>query len=76
MAKARKKIDEDLYSPLDIYCIGLHEFYRSLRRAGFAPDMAMGLLMDKGAYPDWLLPAMPDFNPNNPDHTDWEDDED
>jgi hypothetical protein len=78
MARTRKKIEEDLYTPLESYCVGLHEFYKALRKAGFAADTAMGLIMDKekGAYPDWLLPAMPDFNPNNPDHTDWEEDDD
>ena len=77
MAKTRKKVQNDLYTPLENYCVALHEFYKALRKAGFAVDLAMGLMMDKekGAYPDWLLPEMPDFNPNNPDHTDWEDDD-
>ena len=78
MARAKKAVEQELYSPLEQWCIGLHEFYKALRKAGFAADMAMGIIMDKekGAYPDWLLPQMPDFDPNNPDHTDWEEDDD
>ena len=75
MARVKKAAEQELYSPLEMYCIGLNEFYKALRKAGFPSDMAFGMILDKGAYPDWLLPNMPDFDPNNPDHTDWEDDD-
>ena len=60
---------------LDEYSIGVREFYLSLRRAGFPVDQALGIIMDKAAYPDWLTPSTPDFNPINPDH-DSDEDED
>lgn len=57
MATTRKKVktvaDED-YSKLDQYAISLHEFYKSLRRAGFTNDNALWLLASKEAHPDWL----------------------
>ena len=62
-------------SRLDEYAIGVREFYLSLRRAGFPVDQALGIIMDKAAYPDWLTPSTPDFNPINPDH-DSDEDED
>jgi len=75
---ARKKQAQDLdaYSPLEAYCIGLNEYYKGLRKAGFSIEICMALLMDKGSYPDWLLPKPVTFDPNNPDHTPYEDDED
>jgi hypothetical protein len=57
---ARKKaIDLDTYSALDAYCIGLNEFYKSLRKAGFSVDIALGILVERDAYPDWILPSLP-----------------
>ena len=56
MATTRKKknvVDED-YSKLDQYAISLHEFYKSLRKAGFTNDNALWLLASKEAHPDWL----------------------
>jgi len=76
MATKKVKADQELFTPLEMYCIGLHEYYKALRKAGFDSAAAYGLIMEKSSYPDWLLPAMPDFNPNNPDHTDWEEDDD
>jgi len=59
MAK-KKVIDLDTYSQLDQYAICMHEFYKSLRRAGFAVDLCLAIITDREAYPDWLLPALPD----------------
>ena len=70
---ARKKvIDLDTYSALDAYAIAMHEFYRSLRRAGFAVDLALAIITDRDAYPDWILPSIPD----RVDRLPYEDDED
>jgi hypothetical protein len=71
MAK-KKVIDLDTYNALDAWAISLHEMYRALRRAGFASDMAMGIIMDRGAYPDWILPELP----NKIDSIPYEDEED
>jgi hypothetical protein len=68
---ARKKvIDLDTYSALDAWAIGLQEMYRALRRAGFEVDLALGIITEPSAYPDWILPK-PDRIP----HT-WDDDDD
>jgi len=57
MAKrATKVLEEQDYSALDAYCIALHEFYKSLRRAGFSTDMAFWMLQEKSTYPAWILP--------------------
>ena len=70
---ARKKvIDLDTYNALDAWAIGLHEMYRALRRAGFAVDIALSIIQDRDAYPEWILPAIP--NKMNP--LPYEDDED
>jgi hypothetical protein len=69
---ARKKaIDLDTYSALDAYCIGLNEFYKSLRKAGFSVDIALGILVERDAYPDWILPSLP----NKIDPQPYEDDD-
>ena len=73
MAKTRKKvIDLDTYSKLDAYAISMNEFYKALRRAGFAVDLALAIISEQAAYPDWLLPQLP----NKIDSIPYEDDED
>jgi hypothetical protein len=59
MAK-KKVIDLDTYNQLDAWAISLHEMYRALRRAGFAVDVSLYLISEKDAYPDWILPSIPD----------------
>lgn len=60
MATPRKKVTkvktvaDENYSKLDQYAIELHEFYKSLRTAGFTNENALWLLASKEAYPDWL----------------------
>ena len=58
MATARKKkvetVDVNSYSRLDLYCIWLHEYYTSLKNAGFSDEMCLGLLADKDTYPAWV----------------------
>ena len=54
MATRKKKIVDDNYSKLDQYAIELHEFYKSLRRAGFTVDNALYILSAKQAYPEWM----------------------
>ena len=58
MAK-KKVIDLDTYNALDAYAISMHEFYRSLRRAGFAVDLCLAIIVERSAYPDWILPDIP-----------------
>jgi hypothetical protein len=71
MAK-KKVIDLDTYGALDAWAISLHEMYRALIRAGFRSDIAMGLIVDKDIYPDWILPSLP----NRIDNIPYEDEDD
>jgi len=71
---ARKKaIDLQDYSALDSYCIGLNEFYKSLRKAGFSVDLALGIIVEPSAYPDWILPQSPEKLGSQPYEDDDED---
>ena len=55
MAK-KKVIDLDTYSALDAYAISMNEFYKALRRAGFAEGIALFMITDTQSYPAWILP--------------------
>jgi len=65
MAK-KKVIDLDTYNALDAWAISLHEMYRALIRAGFSGSTALSWIMEKDAYPDWILPAIPNRIDNIP----------
>jgi hypothetical protein len=54
MATRKKKVVDEDYSKLDQYAIELHEFYKSLRKAGFTNDNALWILSAKDAYPEWM----------------------
>jgi hypothetical protein len=71
--KATKALEDQGYSPLEAYSIGLHEFWKSLKKAGFTTEIALAIVTEKSAYPDWLLPTP--INPNIPE-PDWYDDDD
>jgi hypothetical protein len=47
--KATKALEEQGYSKLDAYCIGLYEYFCSLKRAGFAEDIAMFMITEPQA---------------------------
>jgi hypothetical protein len=72
MAK-KKVIDLDTYNALDAYAISMHEFYKSLRRAGFAVDLCLAIIVERSAYPDWILPDLPNRIDNIPYDDDDED---
>lgn len=58
---ARKKaIDLDTYNELDAWAISLQEMYRALRRSGMSVDIALAIIVEPSAYPDWILPKLPD----------------
>jgi len=71
--KATRAFEDQGYSKLDAYTIAIHEFYKSLRRAGFSVDLALAICIERSAYPEWILPNP--INPNIPE-PDWYDDED
>jgi len=73
MARTKKVIDLDTYGALDAYCIALHVYYTSLRKAGFSTDMAFWLLLDRESYPDWILPSIPNKIDTHPYEDDDED---
>ena len=58
---ARKKaIDLDTYSELDAWAISVNEMYKALRKAGMSIDIALAIIVEPSAYPDWILPKLPD----------------
>ena len=70
---ARKKvIDLETYNALDAHAIALNEWYKSLRKAGFAVDLCLAIITAPESYPDWILPKLPD----KIDPLPYEDDED
>ena len=54
--KATKSLEDQGYSKLDAYCIGMYEFAQSLKKAGFDEETVMGIIIEPTAYPAWILP--------------------
>jgi hypothetical protein len=73
MARTKKVIDLDTYNALDQWAISLNEMYKALRKSGFAVDIALAIVTDRDAYPDWILPALPNRIDNIPYEDDDED---
>jgi hypothetical protein len=70
---ARKKaIDLDTYNELDAWAISINEMYKALRKAGMSVEIALAIIVEPSAYPDWILPPLP----NKIDPKPYEDDED
>jgi len=70
--KVTKALEAQGYNALDAYCIGLHEYYKSLRKAGFTVDNSLWILSARDVYPAWILP-----NPVDPDRFgDYKDEDD
>jgi hypothetical protein len=69
--KKVKSADED-YSKLDEYAIGLNEWFKSLRKAGFTKDDALWILTAKGIHPEWLesAPTIADIRKHLEDNED------
>lgn len=57
MATRKKQVVDDNYSKLDQYAIELHEFYKSLRKAGFSVEISLGVLGMKEIHPEWMTSA-------------------
>jgi hypothetical protein len=70
-ARVKTVASED-YSKLDQYAIELHEFYLSLRRAGFTNDNALWLLSAKETLPEWMQkkPTLKDIRQHFEDEED------
>ena len=54
--RRRKSVARRETTVLDQRAIALHEWYQSLRRAGFSVEVALGLMDNKSSFPDWLIP--------------------
>lgn len=72
MAK-KKVIDLDTYNALDQWAISLNEMYKALRRSGFSVDLCLAIILEPEAYPDWILPKLPNRIDNQPYEDDDED---
>jgi hypothetical protein len=72
MAK-KKVIDLDTYNALDQWAISLNEMYKALRRSGFSVDICLAIIMEPDAYPDWILPKLPNKIDTQPYEDDDED---
>jgi hypothetical protein len=72
MARKKKVIDLDTYNALDSHAIALNEWYKSLRKAGFSVDLALGIIVEPSAFPNWMIPELP----NKIDNIPYQDDED
>jgi len=59
MARKKQVIDLGAYSAMDAWAIALNEWYKSLRRAGFSTDLALGIILERDSFPDWILPKLP-----------------
>ena len=66
MARKKQVIDLDTYNALDAWAISLQEMYRALRRAGFQVDICLAIITEPSAYPDWILPEIPNKIDNIP----------
>lgn len=54
--KATKALEDQGYSKLDAYCIGIYEFFQGLIRAGFKEDQVLAMITEPDIYPHWILP--------------------
>jgi hypothetical protein len=57
-----KTVADESYSPLEMYCIWLHEYNKALRKAGFKPEDALWLVATKESFPDWVSYKAPTEN--------------
>jgi hypothetical protein len=57
--KTIKTVESGEYNKLEMYCIWLNEFYTSLMRSGFTHSVALALITDKEAYPEWVNFKLP-----------------
>ena len=73
MARKKQVIDLETYNALDAHAIALNEWYKSLRKAGFSETLALGILIERDAFPDWILPKLPNKIDSQPYEDDDED---
>jgi len=49
-----RTVKEEELTALEMYCIWLNEYYKSLIKAGFQSEVALSFVMDKTSYPNWV----------------------
>ena len=59
-ARKRRTVARKETTAMDMHAIALHEWYQSLRRAGFSVEVTLGLMDNKNSMPEWLLPQTAD----------------
>lgn len=52
--KRVRTVKDESYTELEMYCIWLNEYYKSLLKAGFTSELALSFVMDKSSYPSWV----------------------
>lgn len=70
----RRSVARRETTALDMHAIALNEWYKSLRRAGFSVEIALGLMDNKNSMPEWLIPQTADTD-ITPMHDDDEDED-
>lgn len=49
-----RTVTNEEHTQLEMHCIWLNEYYRTLISAGFTDDLALSFVMDKNSYPSWV----------------------
>ena len=52
-------VENEEYTELEMYCIWLNEYYKSLLKAGFRSELALSFVMEKSSYPSWVAYKAP-----------------
>jgi hypothetical protein len=53
-ARKPRTVANEEHTELEMYCIWLNEYYKSLLKAGFRSELALSFVMDKSSYPNWV----------------------
>ena len=72
--RRRRSVARREITALDQHAIAMHEWYQGLRRAGFSVEVSLGLMDNKNAMPDWLIPQTTETD-ITPFHDDDEDED-
>ncbi len=54
-----RTVENEQYTELEMYCIWLNEYYKSLLKAGFTSELALSFVMEKSSYPSWVAYKAP-----------------
>jgi len=54
-----RTVENEEYTELEMYCIWLNEYYKSLLKAGFKSELALSFVMEKSSYPSWVAYKAP-----------------